>query len=100
MPEQLPTTLEICDEVQVRLGLERELQADEEGALERSLQNLALADRMGNLLLLHDLALRQNLHGVYPLRVLLANLKDLAEGTTSDEFEEFEVAWRQSSLIL
>ena len=32
MPEQLATALEICDEIQVCLRLEGELQADEEGA--------------------------------------------------------------------
>lgn len=94
VPEELAAALEVGDEVEVGVGLEGELEADEEGALEGALEDLALADGVGDLLLRDDLALGEDLHGVDALGVLLADLEDAAERAAADELEELEVAWR------
>lgn len=91
MPEQLSTALVVGDEVELLLGLEGELEADEEGALERALENLALADGVRDFLLGDDFLLGENLHGVDTLRVLLADLEDATKGATTDELEELEI---------
>ena len=100
VPEQFAAALEIGDEVEVRVRLEAELEPDEERRLERPLQDLALADRMCHLLLGDDLLFRQDLHGVYPLGVPLADLEHLAERAPADELEKFEIAWGQRAFGL
>lgn len=100
MIEELSTALEICHQVQMALALEREFEADEEGALERALQNLALADRMCHFLLCDDLLLREDLHRVDSLRVLFPHLEDLAKCAAADKLQEVKVARVQVALVL
>ena len=91
MPKQLSPALEIRHEIQIRIRLEREFQANEERAVQRPLEDLALPNRMRNLLLRNDLALREHLHRVDPLRVLLPHLEDTPERPSADELQELEV---------
>jgi hypothetical protein len=100
MPEEFTARFEIGDEVQVGVCLEGELETDEERRLKRSLQDLALADGVGDLLLRDDLALGEDFHGIDSLGVPLADLEDSAESASSNEFEELEVAWSERSLGL
>jgi len=92
VPEQLPTALEVRYEIEVAIGLETKLEADEEGGIEGSLEDLAFSDGMGNFLLGHNLLLGKDLHRVYSLGVPLADLEHLAEGPAPDELEELEVS--------
>lgn len=92
MPEELSTALEVRYEVQIGVGLEAKLQADEEWRIEGSLQDFALSDGMGNLLLGHDLLLGEDFHRVNPLGVLLPHLEDLAERSATNELQELEVS--------
>ena len=92
MPKQLAAALKIRNEVQIGISLEAKFQTDEEGGVEGLLEDLALADGVGDLLLGDDLALGEDLHGVDALRVLFADLEDAPEGAAADELEELEVA--------
>ena len=93
MPEQLAARHVIRDEVQIRRGLERELQAHDERRLgrRRAHQDIPLADRVLDLLLLHDDLLRQHLHRVDALRVLLAHLEHLPERALSNQLQDLKV---------
>lgn len=55
---------------------------------------------MGDLLLLYDLALGQDLHGVYALGVPFPDLEDPAERPAADKLQELEVSGRQCALGL
>ena len=100
MPEQLATALEICDEIQVCLRLEGELQADEERAFQGTLENLPLADCMCDFLLLDDLALREDLHCIYALRIAFPDLEHTTERSPPNQLEELEVAGGERALRL
>lgn len=93
MIEQLSTTLEVRNEVQIPLGLERKFEADKEGAFQRSLKDLPFANRMRHFLLGDDFLFRKDLHRVDALRILFAHLEDFAERAASDELQELKVAW-------
>jgi hypothetical protein len=92
VPEELPPALVVRHKIELLLRLERELEADEEGALERGLKDTALADGVGDLLFGDDLLLGEDLHGVDPFGVALADLEDAAEGASANELEKLEVA--------
>jgi len=92
MPKELATGLEICDEVEIGVRLEGELEADEKGGLERALEDFALADGVCDLLLCDDLLLGKDLHCVNPAGVALADLENFSKGATADELEKLEVA--------
>ena len=55
---------------------------------------------MRDLLLLNNLALGQDLHGIYALRITLPHLEDPAERPTADELQELEVAGGERALSL
>jgi hypothetical protein len=84
MPEQFSSALEISHEVQVSVGLEAELESDEERRVQGTLQNLALPDGVCDFLLCDDFFLGKDLHRIYPFRILLSHLEDLAEGPSAD----------------
>lgn len=100
VPEQFPSALVVCDKEQVILCLEAEFQPDEEGRIERLLQDLALSDRMRDLLLCDDILLGQHLHGVDTFRVPFPNLEDFAKRSPSDQFEDLEILGREVDLAL
>ena len=81
VPEELAAGHEVGDEVEVGRRLEGELEADDERRVGhgRAHEDVALAECVRDLLLLHDDFLGQNLHGVYPAGVFLADLVDLTE---------------------
>jgi hypothetical protein len=91
VPEKLSPALVVGNKVQLLFRLERKLEADEEGALQRSLEDLPLADSMRDLFLRHNLLLGEHLHGVDSAGVLLSHLKDAAKSPAADELQEFKV---------
>ena len=100
MPEKLSTTFVIGDKVKFLLSLERELESNKERTFQTSLQNLSLSDGMRYFLLGDNLPLGQNLHGVNTTGVLLSNLEDSTESTSSDELEILEVGWLEVGFVL
>src|SRR4051812_8440124 len=80
MPEQLAARHVIGDLIEVGRRLERKLEADNEGRVGhcRPDENVALANRVSNFLLLDNDLLGQDLHGINPSSVLLSYLVDLA----------------------
>ena len=100
MPEKLSAALEVGDEIKVCLSLEGKLEADEEGRVKRTLEDLAFADGVRNLLLRDDLLFGEDLHGIYAPRVLLAHLENPTERAPADELEEFEITRREGTLGL
>lgn len=100
VPKEFTATLEVRDQIQVRVRLEAKLETNEERRVERTLEDLTFANRVRNLLLRNNFALREDLHSIYPLRVLLAHLEHAAERAAADELEEFEVAGHERALGL
>lgn len=100
VPEEFAATFEISDEVEIGVCLEAKLESDQEGRFEGSLEDFAFSDGMGDLLLCHDFLFGQDLHGVYPLCIFLADLEDLAKSAAANELEKFEIAWSEGTLGL
>lgn len=100
MPEKLPTALVVGDKVQLLLRLERELEADEEWTFQTPLQDLALANRVRDFLLGHNLLLAEHLHGVDTPGVLLADLEHATESASANQLEELEIPGLQVRLGL
>jgi hypothetical protein len=100
VPKEFSTALVVGDKVQLLFGLERKLESDKEWAFQAPLQDLALSDRMGDLLLGDDLTLREYLHRINSSSVLLSDLEDTTERSSTDEFQEFEVGWLEVGFVL
>jgi hypothetical protein len=47
-----------------------------------------------------DFTLGKNLHGVDTSSILLPDLENSTESTSSDEFEEFEIGWLEMRFVL
>ena len=92
MPKQLATALKIRDEIKIGLGLKTKLEPDQKRAVQRALEDLALADGVSDFFFGDDLALGEHFHGVDAVGVFFADLEDFAECASADEFEEFKVA--------
>jgi hypothetical protein len=92
MPEQLPTALKIRHEIKIRLRLKTKFEPDQKRAVQRALEDLALADGVSDFFFGDDLALGEHFHGVDAVRVFFADLEDFAECASADEFEKFKVA--------
>ena len=100
MPEKLSTTFVVGDKVQFLLGLERKFESYQERTFQTSLQDLSFSDSVRDFLLGDDFPLGQNLHGVNTTSVLLSNLEDSTESTSSDELEILEVGWLEVGFVL
>lgn len=100
MPKELSSTLEVSDEIQVRVCLEGKLQADEEWTVQRPLENLTLSDGVGYFLLCDDLTFGEDFHRIDTFGISLPDLEDSAEGASTNKLEEFEVSWSKSTLGL
>jgi hypothetical protein len=55
---------------------------------------------MGDFLLGDDLSLGQDFHGVDTTSILLSDLEDSAECTSSDELEKLEIGWLEVCFVL
>lgn len=100
MMEQLPPALVVHDQIQIRLALKGKLQSEQEWTFATPLKNLAFADRMRHLLLRYNFPLREHLHRVDSVRILLSYLKDSTKCSLSDHSQEVEIVDDQSFLHL
>lgn len=91
MPKEFSPALVVGNKVQLLFRLEREFEAHEEWALERSLEDLPLADSMCDLFLRHNLLFGEHLHGVDSAGVLLSHLEDAAKSPAADQLQELKV---------
>ena len=98
--EELSSALVVHDEIEVSLGLEGEFETEEEWAVGGLLQDFTLADSVSDLLLGDNLPLGEDLHGVDPVGILLADLEDAAERALADHSKEVEVVHLQPPLAL
>lgn len=100
MFEQLTSTDEFHDEVELHISLENELHTDKERMV-GLLKDLLLELGGFNLVVVKDHILAQRLHSEHVFGSLLLNKEDLAEGTTTDDGLGFEVRklWRRTSIL-
>lgn len=93
MPEELATRHVVRDQIKIRWCLEGKLEPDDEGRSGhgRPDKDIPLSQGMRNLFLLDDNLLRQDLHRVDTLRVLLFYLINLAECTFADELQNLKI---------
>ncbi|KAI6761786.1 hypothetical protein HG531_002339 [Fusarium graminearum] len=62
-------------------------------------QNVSLAYGVGDLLLLYDNLLLQNLHGIDALSILLSHLVHLTKSTLANKLENIEILWTELFLL-